>query len=329
VILTFGQLLTSVSPYIGRAGICDTTEPAVRLAVATLLQEYVQRAGTLKKWRLRSFNNYITLPKDLAVILKVRVNGEAQITFSKWYEFFDSASASEKSFCDSTQAGTGIRQENNNFPTIFDLPCTGGYVLAELGRKCSNKTPVGSVIIQGIADGKDVITTYKGQTIHGEKMELESGVLKRSNTFFTKITDIIKDQTEDYVKFMYQTSKEAQPKNLSLMSPKEVTAEFKRALLVGQDKCNPSKCYDVSLFGRIEVFSDYHDNDIIPLTELAGIISLAEAKQASKANNIQGATFKYQVADRVIEDANAYRKDSDNNFDMIIALSPGDCEHLL
>lgn len=328
MLLTFGQLAGIVAPFLGRSGACDLNDQATRLNIAALLQEYIFRAGSIATWKLTTHNNTFTLPRDLAVILKVKINGVTETAFSPWYEFFDGVGAQDHS-CRGEEWASGVIQDVNNFPTVYDLPCEGGYVLAELGRKCSSKLNPGYTIIQGIdKDGNDVYTKHKGENIHGERLDLESGVAKRSNVFFKKITAITKSQTDDYVKYLYQTDKTKTPRSLSLLAAKETVANFRRARIIG-DKCLPEHKYSISVLGRVEIFSDYHDNDIIPLKEIAGIKNLAQANQSTSNNNIEAAGFKYQLTDAVITNANEYQRNTDSTLDYVHDLSPGSIDHLI
>lgn len=325
MIVTFGDLVRLTIPYIGKSGACDASDKTTRLNVATLLQQYVHRAGSLRRWLLTSRHNLITLPRDLHTILKVKINGKSESAFSKWFDFYDNVGTHDLSGA-GYLSPVGVIQEVNSFPTVFDFP--GGHVLAELGKKCtSNKTP-GHVIIQGVSEGGvDVYTNYKGTNLHGERLDLESGVTKRTLTKFRKITSITKSETDDHVKFFYQTDKTSNPGLLSWMTPLELAADFRRARIL-LDRCDPNECYRIELLGRVEIFSNYHDNDIIPIQELSGIIKLAQADQSLENNNPENAVLKYQASDRNIEDANQYGRNVDITIDIVHALSGGSIPHL-
>lgn len=329
MIITFGQLLELVGPFLGRAGTgsCTFTDPATRLKAASLIQEYVQRSGSLKKWCVYSRNNTFTLPRDLSLILKVKINDAVSPVHSKWYEFYDQLAPREFDNCGNWQAG--IIQEVNDFPTVYDMASCGGHVLAEIGKRCKVATNV-YTIIQGISadTGEDVYTTHKGELIHGERLDLESGVAKRTRTRFKTITNITKSETDDYVKYYQQATKESTPSMLSLLAPKETIAEFRRAKIL-DNKCDRSKCYKINILGRLNVLSDYHDNDIIPITDLSAIETIAQAKQSATGNNLQAAGFKYQLVDRQIEDAQQYNRVQDSSIDVDFESSPGSIDSLI
>lgn len=329
MIITFGSLLELIAPSLGRAGTgnCDFTNPSVRLKAVSLLQEYVQRSGSLKKWEIYSRNNIVTLPRDLALIRKVKINDEVSTVHSPWYEFFDQLAPREFENCGNWQKG--IRQEVNTFPTVYDVDPRGAYVLADLGKRCKTST-TGYTIIKGIcADtGEDVYTTHKGELIHGERLDLEQGFSKRTTRRFKVVTDISKSETDDYVKYFQQIDKSHKPTMLSLMTPKETNAEFRRARILDQ-RCNPRECYKLNILGSVNVLFDYHDNDVVPITDLPGIETLADAKQSSKGNNLAAAGFKYQLADKQIEDSNQYSRTQDNSLDVDYESSPGSIDYLV
>lgn len=327
--ITFGQLAEVLLPYLGRsgAGSCSLSDPTTRLKVTSLIQEYVQRSGTLRKWVLYARQKTVTLPRDLGVILKIKINDRPEPMHSKWYEFYDQVGEQEFQSCIDWKAG--MIQEVNTFPTIQNIPKCGGYVLAEIGKRCKEITNQ-YTIIQGIdADtGEDVFSTYNNELIHGERLDLEQGVIKRSQRRFRIITNITKSETDDYVKYYFQTSKSAGLESLSLLTPRETVGSFRRANILS-DKLDPINCYRITVLGRVNVRSDYHDNDLIPITDITSIETLAQAKQASANNNIQVAGFKYQLADRQIEDEKLYNETSDVSLNVDYATSPGSIDELL
>lgn len=330
MLLTFRQLLEVIGPNLGRAGTgnCAFDDPSVRLKAASILQEYIQRSGSLKKWRVYSRNNTIALPRDLALILKVKINDAVSPVHSLWYEFYDQLAPREFDNCGNWQAG--LIQEVDTFPTVYDISCSGGYVLAEIGKRCKEAKNV-YTIIQGISadTGEDVYTTHKSELIHGERLDLVSGVAKRTRTRFKSITSITKSETDDYVKYYQQADKVVgTPTLLALLAPKETVGEFRRAKILSQ-KCDKNNCYKIDILGRVNILSDYHDNDIIPVTDLSAIETIAQAKQASTGNNLQAAGFKYQLVDRQIEDAQQYNRVQDNSIDIDFDSSPGSIEELL
>lgn len=329
MIITFGSLLELVAPSLGRAGTgnCDFTNPSTRLKAISLIQEYVQRSGSLKKWEIYSRNNIVTLPRDLALIRKAKIDDKVSTVHSPWYEFFDQLAPREFDNCSNWQKG--LRQEVNTFATVYDINPRGAYVLAEIGKRC--KVVTGAyTIIKGISadTGEDVYTTHKGELIHGERLDLEQGFAKRTKTRFKKITDISKSETDDYVKYFQQTDKKVTPTFLSLLTPKETNAEFRRAVIL-DPKCDSNQCYKLNILGSVNVLSDYHDNDVIPITDLPAIETLADAKQSGKGNNLAAAGFKYQLADRQIEDSAQYSRTQDSSLDIDYESSPGSIDNLI
>lgn len=328
MIITFGQLLEVVAPYLGRGGVKKTalTQQQTRLKAASLLQEYVQRKGTLRKWTVYSRHDIITLPQDLAVILKLKIGEQVEYVHSKWYEFYEQFS--QHDFQCENDWKSGVIQEVNTFPTICEMPCGGGYVLAELGRKCGDAEGRYTIIQGKDCEGKDVYTSYDGETIKGERLDLKQEVKKRSATKFSKITDILKNETDDYVKYFIQSNKKSVLESISVLSPKETAGAFRRAKIL-TPRCDPNKCYKIDILGRVAIKSDYHDNDVIPITNLTAILTLAQAGQAVGTNNLDAANFKYQLLDKQIDDEIEYNRVADASLDICIETSPGSIDHLV
>lgn len=330
MLITFGQLLQIVGPFLGKAGTgdCDFKNPRTRLAAATLIQEFVQRSGAERKWVLFSKNNIVTLPRDLAIIVQAKIDDKPVTAHSQWYEFYDKATPGEFDDCNDWQRG--LMQEQNTFATAYDISgCSGGYVLAEIGLRCAAAKGV-YTIIQGVSadTGQEVFTTYQGNTIHGERLDLESNVAKRSRTRFRTISSITKSETDDFVKYYQQVEKTSVPTAIALLEPKETIAQFRRVRILDR-RCRPEHCYKITVLGRVEVRADYHDNDIVPITDPGALKTIAQANQAADNNNFAAAGFKYQLTDRKIEDGAMYNRGSDPSLNISTDSSPGDIDVLI
>lgn len=325
MLITFEQGFKYVGPFLGKNGYaeCDIIDPTARLHFCVLLEQYVNRNGTEKKFCIRTCDNCFTYPRDMAKAIKVKINGKVETVGSFWYEFQDGVDCSEDNW-----GLAGIVQEPNTFPTVFDVPKTGAYVLAELSKFCKNKEGL-TTIIQGLdaESNEEVYTQHKGELIKGEVLTLEPGVSKRTNKRFSKITNIIKDETLDWVQYRYQSNKSDTPRFLSKMAPRETVGEFRRGKLTGHEM-DDGCCYELTILGRVLVRSDYHNNDVIPVSSLEALRQTAEAMQAAANNNIPVLTAKLQLADRIMDDKHEYDRVGEEPFNFVRVLSAGSIRHI-
>lgn len=319
--ITFGTLVSRLARYAGRSGVCDDAQEAKTFALE-ILEEYLNSGGEkggIHKWSVKVCNGCFTLPPDLAVPLKIKAGCETGIVSSEWYEFYDFATMAE---CEcSSDAGLSLQMEVNPFPTVFDIPSCGAHVVAGMDLDCpltvkGNDVP--HVTIQGVAEGKDVWTTYKGQQIHGERLDLLSNKLVRSQTVFERLTQVTISKTIGKKTLWAQLPGAETLMFLSEYAPSQTIGRFRRAKIAGL-----SGQETVTILGRIQVKDNYADNDLVPVTNMSAVIRLAKSRQSEENSNYAGAAFSMQRAEKNISDANDYnRTGQDDPFDIIAVTAP-------
>lgn len=319
--ITFKTLVTRLARYAGRAGVCDDDEEAKAFAIE-ILEEYLSvggEKGGLHKWAVKVCDNCITLPPDLAVPLKIKTNCESGIVSSEWYEFYDRATEEECHGC--AEEGVSLQMEVNTFPTVYDLPCNGARVVAEMSLDCpvtvkGNDIP--HVTIQGTCRGNDVWTTYKGKDIHGERLDLLSDKLVRSLTIFDRISQVTISKTPGFKTLWAQVDGADKLSLLARYNPSQTIGMFRRAKIMGVQKNST-----VVILGRVQVRDSYADNDIVPVTNMSAMIRLAKSRQSEENSNYAGAAFSMQRAEKNINDKNDYeRQGQDDPFDIIAVTAP-------
>lgn len=321
--ITLGDARRSLAEYAGKKGKCASSED-VRLFVLEVVQRLLHRGanGNLRKWCFHLSDGCFTAPPDMDVPLKVKINGFPDRMWSKWYEFFDihSADLRDENF------KNGMFEQVNSYYTVYDIPQPGARIAAV---SLENESADAHIIVQGEDEqGRDVFTTEKGETIHGEKLPIRRSKPVFSKTTFSKITGIQKTKTKNYARLYWQVHDDGKVLARGLLSefrPVDISPVYRRFKVPHARSDCPVK---VEVLGRVKALDHYHDNDVLPITSLGAMRSMAMTIRAERTNNIQGANFHNQRADQIIENENEYKRTGSEDFDFVHILSPGSNENL-
>lgn len=325
MIITLGQARQALAKYAGKSGKCADTED-VRLFVQEVTQDLLHRGahGNLRKWCFCLTDGCFTAPPDMEVPLKVKIDGYPEHVWSKWYEFYD-VQGSELSSADYLP---GIVEQVNTFFTVYDIPSGGARVAA---IPASNEADDAYIIVQGKDQyGKEVFTNQNGVSIHGERLPISRTTPKFSRTTFTQITGIEKSRTCNHVRLYWQTL-DCTGENitdrglLAEYRPTDIYPSFRRFRV---DSASEDRCVQVTILGRVRLLDSYHDNDILPVSNLAALRAIAAQKQAEENKDIQAAQYYDLGAQAKIENENQYYRSNQDPFDFLFDTSPGSIENL-
>lgn len=318
MIVTFGELRNLVYQYTGKSGNCPDSEET-RLFALEVLQRLLYKGvnGNLKKFCLCATNGVFTLPPDLENPLKVKIDGQVESVWSKWYEFYDVQNERE---CDSWD--TGMQQLGQDFYTIYDLPSCGARVAAI--ASCEEDKDA-KFILQGInKQGKVVFIEHQGMNTLGEVLPIGFNNPSYTAETFTSFTNIQKTKTKGYVRLVWLVPETGQQGLLGEYKPTETLFAYKRVKI---SNCN-IPCAKVSILGRIREPQSMEDNEIVPVTNISALKKMAQTIQAEDGDNLQEAQYKEGVVDRVLLDENQYKKSGQENFDFSYETSPGRVQNL-
>lgn len=326
MIITYQQAREAIAKYAGKAGKC-AKELEVDYFVKEVIQELLFRGanGNLRKWVFYTQNGMFTAPPDLELPVKVNIGEtsnfykQAPQVYDKWYEFYD-----QSTLADCNPWEEGLVEEINNYFTAFDLPECGSRILAV--PFCQEDEDA-QFIIQGIDDcGKEIYMPHKGERFKGEVLSISKQSPKYTQKVFTQITGIQKTPTKHYVR-LYSYNPETQEKSLlAEYKPGDTNPSFRRFRVLSQD-C--SRCFKVSLLGRIRFCEHYHDNDIIPISNLRALKLMAQQIQAEDNDNIQIANYKNQRIEQSINSENQYKRTPEAAVDTALVVAPSSVKNLI
>ena len=274
--ITFGEARELLAEYAGRAGVCPSSETTY-LFVIQVMQHllYSGNYPSVRKFVFHAVKGCFTAPYELEVPLKVKIDGKVGNVWDKWYEFYQ-VSDMEKCF----SAGNALYEEPNLYPTVYGLPKEG----ARVGAYALNSESCDAyLIVRGIdTNGKQVVTFHGDEQISGEKLILEKGVIKYTQTNFVKIDSIEKSKTSGRVQLLWINPTAKTKGLLSDYSPLEVTPAYRRFRLTTP---NCDSLVKVSILGRIRLKEAYADNDVIPFDNLNTLMLAAQTVNSLKNND--------------------------------------------
>lgn len=303
--ITYGQAKKVLAPYQARAGKCPDAEGTdffVRQVLEYLLIS--GENGSLRKFTFHAVRGCFTIPYELEVPLKLKIDGEVGNVWDRWFEWHNRKSLDEG--C--VPADEAMYEDPNYYPTVYDVP-PGGSQVGVIGT--CNESEDAYVIVQGIdANGREIFTTHKGASIKGEYLKIARGQIRYTTKTFHKITDVIKSKTVGYVQLLWVIVNDDDTISQGLLadySPVEETPRYRRYHITSRH-CPGKSSYKISVLGRIRLKPAYADNDYIPFDNILALTLGGQFVNSNTNNDMQTAQAKDTFLQNVITKENEYKR---------------------
>lgn len=265
-------------------------------------------------------NGCITLPKDVATVIRANINGHADRVWSSWYEFIESASYQEFSEC-----RTGVQEIAGDFFTVYDGPTNCGFYVAAKPRNYK-KDKDGYVIVHGVDEqGKEIyIPHYHKDTkeqinYKGEYLPFGCEKAIRNTVKIKKITGIEKSKTTDYVDLYWVVPEKRLMGWMGCYGPDETNPCYKRYRINGCD----GELNKVTLLTKIKILSEYHFNEFVPIPNIDIVEGTAQEMELRKSNRHDEANAVRADNLAITKQENSYYWNGDDPIDFIEVTSPG------
>lgn len=313
---TFGELKKIVSPYAGRAGKCPADEEVsvfARQVMELLLYEGSDAA--IRKLSILAHRGCISLPPEVAVPLKVRIDRRVAEVWDKWHSFASVQESFEKCY----PAGDILAEEGTNTPLAYDLPLGGSIVAV---KSVCAEDPDAHIIVQGYdTTGRQVFTpSSTGELVPGERLSLKSTELRYGQVTWGNITGIVKPKTKGYVTFWAVDPLVNKRQFLADWSPNETRPEYRKYKIVGRE-C-PEVAH-VSMLCRVKLRDTYSDNELTLFENSMSILLAAQRLQHEKNDQVDVANYKRQALSDILDKEAGYNKQSGKPLDVFHPLSGG------
>lgn len=313
--LTYLDAKKILAQYAGRGGLC-VDNPDVDLFTRGVLDYMLISGayGSIRKFTFQAVNGTFTIPYELEVPTKVKIDNIAGQVWDRWFEFHSSKELGPG--C--VPASEALFEDPNYYPTIYDGPLTGFKV--GIQGTCLEDEDA-HVIIQGKdPSGREIFTTHKGEQVTGEYLSIVKNRLTVSEVIFGSISGVYKTKTKGYAQLYAINPSNNKRTYLSDYSPIEEKPAYRRFKLTG----SYSPLAKVEVLGNIRLKPAYSDLDFIPFDNTY-IISLAgQAINKQYNEDIQGAQATDQTMMTMIGRENTHKRVQNGQpIDVYQGLSPG------
>lgn len=312
--LTFGTAKKIIAKYAGQGGKCPTSTD-VDMFVLQVLQKlmYSGSNGNLKKFCFNAINGCFTIPFELDVPLKVKINNQIGTAWGKWFEWYNYV---EEEGC--VPAAKAIIEDANTYATVNDLP-SGGSQVGAIGTV--NEAEDAHLLVQGTdIGGREVYTMHEGKQIVGEYLRIKKDELRFTQTFFKTIRNIVKTKTKGYVQLAWINPKTGAQGFMSTYGPNEEIPAYRRFKITSP--CGP--CIKVTVLGRIRLKENYSDQDVLPFDNIEALNLAAQSINSDYNFDSNTAAAKQNAMQASIDKENEYKRVNNGSpIEIFMGNSPG------
>lgn len=320
--LTFLKAKEILTKYNKRGGSC-LDDPSLNQFVIEVMQ-WLLWSGTYGNMRQFSFCSHkgcITIPFELEVIEKIKIDGCVGTSFDRWFDFHSAT----VDFNGCPPVARAVQEQTNYFPTVYDVPA-GGARVGVFGT--CNELPDAHVIVKGVdTTGREIVTIDNGEQIIGEKLYIRKGEIRYSQAVFAEITNVVKTQTTGYATLLWINPAANLKGFLSDYSPLEEIPAYRRYKLTDPRCVNKMQ---VIALGRIRLKEHYADNDVIPFESIYTLNMAGQAINMSKNRAVDLAIASGNLAGEMIEKENSYKKPENGSpVEYFLPLSGGAIQNIV
>lgn len=299
--MLYSEAKSILSKFADKGGYCPNGKP-VDLFVREVLQFMLFQGnyGNERKFCFHAQKGCFTVPYDLETPLKVKVDNIVGSVWNRWYEF-----SSTSILDDCIPAQDALFEDPNTYPTVYDMPASGGRVAVVATTQEKDDA---FVIVQGVDNtGREIVTFDNGVQISGEKLKICWGQLRYSQAHFGEVKNIVKSPTNGYVQLVWHDPVRFLKGFLSDYSPLEEHPEYRRFKLTARCNCTGDVAR-VSVIGRIRLKEKYTDNDKIPFDNIYAMSLAGQTIFANYREKTEVAMAKTKMLTNVVNQENSYKK---------------------
>jgi hypothetical protein len=313
--LTFGRIREIVAPYAGRSGLCaDDKQVAI---FARSVMQYLLFSGSeaaIRKVCIQAVKGCLTLPPEIEIPLKVRVDRAVGTVWNKWMTYHSQGEGWEN--C--PPCGNSLQEEGET-PLQYPLPVGGSQV--GVLAKC-DEDQESSVIIQGTdPTGREIYTTHRGEKICGEKLTLKKNQVKYGQVKFGHVTSVLKERTNGYVLLYAVNPAHNTQQFLADYSPAEERPSYQRFRLTTPGCAD--RIVSLSMLVRVRLKDNYHDNELTIFDNELALMLGAQRIQAETNDNTEVSNYKRQAVEDILEKEGSYKAKKGDPVEVFFPLSGG------
>jgi hypothetical protein len=271
-------------------------------------------AGT-KRLDICAYKGCVTLPQEVELPIKVRINGRVADVWDKWFSFRSVSEDFEKCY----PAGDILLDDGSTTPLAHNIP-TGGSIVGIMAT-CDEDSSA-DVIVQGNdVTGRQIFTFDKnGNKVTGERFSLTKNQIRYGKVTFGEVTGIVKPVTNGYVTMWAVNPSTDKRTFLADWSPSDTRPLYRKFRILARE-CPPIA--SVSMLARVRLRDTYLDNELTLFDNSLAILLAAQRLQGEINNDVDVANYKRQATEDILEKEAGYKRVSGLPVDIYFPLSGG------
>lgn len=323
-LLTYKEFKDIVAPYAGRTGKCDYSKEVDDFAYSVM--QNLLYSGSTSANRLiciQAYKGCISLPPEVEVPLKARIDREVVEIWSKWYTMHSGGPDLDKS----CEVDDILAEEGSSSPLAYPVP-DGGRILAVIAN-CEESEDA-YIDIQGEdVTGKTIYTFVGKEQITGERFYLKKDNAMYGVVPFGKVTGVVKPKTNGYITLFTVDSVNNNPtlgQFLADWAPTE-TKPLYRQFKVIKRSCGPLA--QLSMLCRARLKDSYHDNELTLFDNRLAVLLSAQRINSETNEDIETAAYKKSAVEDILEKEAGYKRTTCNKVDVFRGTSAGTVRNIL
>lgn len=301
--LTFKEVKAIVAPFSGRAGgspASDSVGTFAKTVMESLL--YSGSQGGVRRVSIRACNGLLSLPPEVELPVKVKINGRATEVWGKWLTY-----SQVHEDCSNYPPADSVMSEEGETPLAYPLP-SGGSVVGVMG--VYDEVPDAHVLIQGKdSTGKAVYTWHNGEQLPGERLTIKKGQITHGQVVWGEITGVSKPKTNGYIQLWAVDPFTDYRQFLADWSPSEEKPRYRQFRLLSR---GVDPIVKITMLCRMKLKDNYHDNELTLFDNSLAVLMAAQRVQGEYNNDVQVANYKKAATDDVLDREAGYKKVSGN-----------------
>lgn len=314
-LLTLGKARPLLARYcgVGKGRTDPTIDDDVNAAIERLMNKPKNWTWTTRSVIMCAPNGQLTLPREIAKIIKARVNGNFVHPLSRWYEYLEGGPGLLED-----SGGQYLDLHDRGFVcTQYDIPLSTPLQLMVVSDKPEDAGA--KILIRGIDETDREI--YDGAA-WGEYVPICDDPAWLSEKFFSSITFIQKPVTKGYVYLSALNPTTGERWFLSAFHPQETEPHYRRYFAkempcyeAGQTQAERVS-YRVDALVRMQFIRATEDSDVLLVQNVGALGMMLKAIRLELAEKLTEAMQYEATAERLMKEQTESLENLDPTMDI-------------
>jgi hypothetical protein len=321
--LTFLQAKNTLAQFCGTGKYPDdeTVGTDINMAVERLMNKPKNWTYTTQNLIMCAPNGQLTLPREVAKVIKCRVNGRFQDVQSRWYEYLSNGPGLLE---DHRNSWLGPLIDRGFACTQYDIPTGVPMYLGVLSDRVEDD--LSRMLIRGHDEtGREVY----GKNVFGEYVPIRGGTQDTmwiTENLFTDITFIQKPATKGYVYISAILPTEGIRYHLGSIHPDETEPRYRRYFIRETRCCSPVSTtgtfvsptpHRIDALCRLQYVPALHDSDVLMIQNTGALKMMLKALRLEDAEKLKEAQEYEATAERLLNEQTSMMENDEDMIDIM------------